>query len=142
MALTGEADSRHTRTDAQLQRFLVTPRAREPAPRDCEDPRVLITTSLLSRGLDFGPDVRHVFLPDAGRRGGASAHAANNNALELLHRAGRSARAGRAGSVVLFDRESAPGRSKVLINRRGQKRGIVRGQMDLLVRELRHRSRS
>lgn len=134
VALTGDADARATRTDPALGAFL----AREPP---AGSPRVLITTSLLSRGLDFGPHVRHVFLPDAGRSTKRSVHAANNNALELLHRAGRSARAGREGTVVVFDRQSAPGRTKVLLNRRGQKRGVVRGQMDLLVSALRRPKR-
>lgn len=137
--MTGDADARHARTDKDLARFLHRPYTRlEP---EADAPRVLITTSLLSRGLDFGPQVRHVFLPDAGRRGATSVHQANNNALELLHRAGRSARAGRAGTVVLFDKSSAPGNTKVLINRRGQKKGVIRGQMDLLVSELKHTKR-
>lgn len=137
--LTGDAERRSARTSAQLAHFLVDPRRRaaDAPPATTAAPRVLVTTSLLSRGLDFGPDVRHVFLPDAGRDGRRSVHAANNNALELLHRAGRSARAGRAGRVVLFDTASAPGHAKVLLNRSGQKRGVVRGQMALLVRELR-----
>ena len=143
VALTGDAERRSTRTNADLARFLVDPRRASGGgsggSSSSDGPRVLITTSLLSRGLDFGPDVRHVLLPDAGREGSRSAHAANNNALELLHRAGRSARAGRAGHVVLFDRASAPGRSKVLLNRAGKRRGIIRGQMDLLVRELRRK---
>ncbi|WFD36984.1 RNA helicase [Malassezia cuniculi] len=136
VSLTGDADKRSTRTNADLSRFLVDPRkANRPEEGG---PRVLVTTSLLSRGLDFGPYVKHVLLPDAGREGTRSAHSANNNALELLHRAGRSARAGRSGQVVIFDRSSAPGKSKLLINRSGKRKGIIRGQMDLLVRELRH----
>ncbi|WFC96964.1 RNA helicase [Malassezia brasiliensis] len=136
VALTGDADARARRTDARLAPFLHRPYARDDAPPDA--PRILLTTSVLSRGLDFGPRVRHVFVPDAGR---AAVQHANDNALELLHRAGRSARAGRAGSVVFFEKHSAPGHTKVLINRRGQKRGVVRGQMDLLVHALRRRKR-
>ncbi|WFD08123.1 RNA helicase [Malassezia vespertilionis] len=135
IALTGDDVSRFARTDPGVARFLHRPYARLVHEKDA--PRVLITTSLLSRGLDFGAQVRHVFLPDAGHGSTASAHAANNNALELLHRAGRSARAGRTGNVVVFDRASAPGKTKVLINHRGQKKGVVRGHMDLLVRALR-----
>ncbi|KAL9932847.1 hypothetical protein V8E36_008102 [Tilletia maclaganii] len=108
-------------------------------------PRVLITTSLLSRGLDFDPSVTHVFLPDriaystssygAGRlasslpgtpadssKGGGKgkdrpaaasaayssvASSAGINELELLHRAGRAARAGQVGHVVIFDKRAA-----------------------------------
>ena len=139
VAWTGEGSDRKTRTSPSLAPFLAGPSEylarRSPPGQDA--PRVLVTTSLLSRGLDFGPFLRHVFLPDAGRNTKRSVHAANNNALELLHRAGRSARAGRSGTVVVFDKSSAPGKSKVLINRRGQKKGVVRGQMDLLVQALR-----
>lgn len=142
VALTGDADDRRTRTSKELDPFLAHPASyRAGAEPPADAPRVLLTTSLLSRGLDFGPFVRHVFLPDAGRHTVRSVHAANNNALELLHRAGRSARAGRAGTVVVFDKDSAPGKSKVLINRRGQKKGIVRGQMALLVDALRRQKK-
>ncbi|WFD23946.1 RNA helicase [Malassezia equina] len=142
VALTGEADDRRTRTSKALYPFLARPTSYlEEADPPADAPRVLLTTSLLSRGLDFGPFVRHVFLPDAGRHTARSVHAANNNALELLHRAGRSARAGRAGTVVVFDKESAPGKTKVLINHRGQKKGIVRGQMALLVDALQRKKK-
>ncbi|KAL4399073.1 ATP binding protein [Malassezia pachydermatis] len=144
VALTGESGQRKTRTSKDIEPFLAGPSSyfsqhhQRHQPTD-STPRVLITTSLLSRGLDFGPYVRHVFLPDAGRNTARSVHAANNNALELLHRAGRSARAGRSGTVVVFDKNSAPGKTKVLINHRGQKKGIVRGQMDLLVHALKRK---
>ena len=144
VAWTGAAEDRKTRTSQHVAPFLAGPSEHYARRhhRDVETPRVLVTTSLLSRGLDFGPHLRHVFLPDAGRNTTRSVHAANNNALELLHRAGRSARAGRAGTVVVFDKNSAPGKTKVLLNRRGQKKGIVRGQMDLLVRALQRPSKS
>ncbi|KAF9043330.1 P-loop containing nucleoside triphosphate hydrolase protein [Panaeolus papilionaceus] len=61
-------------------------------------PHVLITTSLLSRGLDFSPDVKHVFIVDEPR-----------NMVDFLHRAGRSGRAGRAGKVVVFGRGKGRG---------------------------------
>jgi ATP-dependent RNA helicase MRH4 len=67
-------------------------------PRNEEEPRVLITTSLLSRGLDFSPDVRHVFILDNPR-----------NMVDFLHRAGRSARAGKEGTVVLFGKTKGRG---------------------------------
>ncbi|WFD41402.1 RNA helicase [Malassezia psittaci] len=137
VALTGDAEARSERTDKRLNLFLNKPYAKQVF--DPKAPRVLITTSVLSRGLDFGPHVRHVFVPDAGRHGKISVHTANHNALELLHRAGRSARAGREGSVVFFDRASAPGNAKVLINRSGKKKGVIRGQMDLLMQSLKHK---
>ncbi|OSX68133.1 hypothetical protein POSPLADRAFT_1080969, partial [Postia placenta MAD-698-R-SB12] len=54
-------------------------------------PHVLVTTSLLSRGLDFAPDIKHVFIVDEPR-----------NMADFLHRAGRSGRAGEKGKVVVF----------------------------------------
>ncbi|EIW82576.1 P-loop containing nucleoside triphosphate hydrolase protein [Coniophora puteana RWD-64-598 SS2] len=61
-------------------------------------PHVMITTSLLSRGLDFAPDVRHVFIVDEPR-----------NMIDFLHRAGRSGRAGEAGRVVIFNKTQGRG---------------------------------
>lgn len=52
---------------------------------------VLVTTSLLSRGLDFSPEIKHVFIVDEPR-----------NMIDFLHRAGRSGRAGQSGKVVVF----------------------------------------
>ena len=62
-------------------------------------PHVLITTSLLSRGLDFAPSIRHVFIVDEPR-----------NVLDFLHRAGRSGRAGHKGKVVVFGKFPQSGR--------------------------------
>ncbi|KGB77870.1 ATP-dependent RNA helicase MRH4 mitochondrial [Cryptococcus deuterogattii R265] len=53
--------------------------------------RVLVTTSLLSRGLDFHPSVSSVFLVQPPR-----------DVLDFVHRAGRAGRAGRPGRVVVF----------------------------------------
>ncbi len=63
-------------------------------------PRVLITTSLLSRGLDFDPSVRNVFIVDPPR-----------NMVDFLHRAGRSGRAGESGKVVVFGKMKGRGSS-------------------------------
>lgn len=40
------------------------PERHTPEREDKETPRVLITTSLLSRGLDFSPAIKHVFIVD------------------------------------------------------------------------------
>ncbi|EIM91737.1 P-loop containing nucleoside triphosphate hydrolase protein [Stereum hirsutum FP-91666 SS1] len=73
-------------------------RAPEPARKEKEEnedePRILISTSLLARGLDFAPEVTHVLMVDPTR-----------NTADFLHRAGRTARAGREGTVVLFAKE-------------------------------------
>ncbi|KAJ4485434.1 P-loop containing nucleoside triphosphate hydrolase protein [Lentinula aciculospora] len=61
-------------------------------------PHVLLTTSLLSRGLDFSPSVKHVFIVDEPR-----------NVVDFLHRAGRTGRAGREGVVVVFGRGGGRG---------------------------------
>ncbi|KAE9402639.1 P-loop containing nucleoside triphosphate hydrolase protein, partial [Gymnopus androsaceus JB14] len=63
-----------------------------PTPSDyTTTPHVLLTTSLLSRGLDFSPDVNHIFIFDEPR-----------NMVDFLHRAGRTGRAGERGRVVVF----------------------------------------
>ncbi|PCH33016.1 DEAD-domain-containing protein [Wolfiporia cocos MD-104 SS10] len=63
-----------------------------------KEPHVMITTSLLSRGLDFAPDIKHVFIVDEPR-----------NMVDFLHRAGRSGRAGEKGKVVVFGRVKGRG---------------------------------
>ncbi|KAF5376083.1 hypothetical protein D9615_007737 [Tricholomella constricta] len=64
-------------------------------------PHVMITTSLLSRGLDFSPSIRHVFIVDEPR-----------NMIDFLHRAGRAGRAGEKGKVVVFGKMKGRGSSK------------------------------
>ncbi|THU93420.1 P-loop containing nucleoside triphosphate hydrolase protein [Dendrothele bispora CBS 962.96] len=61
-------------------------------------PHVMITTSLLSRGLDFSPDLKNVFIVDEPR-----------NLIDFLHRAGRSGRAGQRGRVVVFGKYEGRG---------------------------------
>ncbi|KAF8642471.1 hypothetical protein AX16_009472 [Volvariella volvacea WC 439] len=69
------------------------------APNDPKQtPHVLITTSLLSRGLDFSPDIKNVFIVDEPR-----------NMIDFLHRAGRTARMGERGRVVLFGKMKGRG---------------------------------
>ena len=66
--------------------------------KDPKTPHVLITTSLLSRGLDFSPDIKHVFIVDEPR-----------NMIDFLHRAGRAGRAGEKGKVVVFSKMTGRG---------------------------------
>ncbi|EAU87101.1 RNA helicase [Coprinopsis cinerea okayama7 len=66
------------------------------------NPHVLITTSLLSRGLDFDPSIKHVFIVDEPR-----------NMVDFLHRAGRSGRmGGLGGKVVVFGRSGVVDRDR------------------------------
>ncbi|TFK26076.1 P-loop containing nucleoside triphosphate hydrolase protein [Coprinopsis marcescibilis] len=58
-------------------------------------PHVLITTSLLSRGLDFDPEVKNVFIVDEPR-----------SMVDFLHRAGRS---GRMGGIPVGGAASSSG---------------------------------
>lgn len=99
LAVTSNTDSRTRGSNGELDSFLLPVGGQGAAPLiETKVPRVLVTTSLLSRGLDFAPDVRHVFILDTPR-----------DTLDFIHRAGRSARAGRAGSVTVFGgRESLP----------------------------------
>ncbi|KAH9931295.1 P-loop containing nucleoside triphosphate hydrolase protein [Fomitopsis serialis] len=64
-------------------------------------PHVMITTSLLSRGLDFSPDLKHVFIVDEPR-----------NMIDFLHRAGRSGRAGEQGKVIVFGKTKGRGSAR------------------------------
>ncbi|KAH9958070.1 P-loop containing nucleoside triphosphate hydrolase protein [Russula dissimulans] len=65
-------------------------------------PRVLLSTSLLARGLDFDASVSHVFVLDPPQ-----------NTADFLHRAGRTARAGRSGKVVVFGKGGGRGAGKL-----------------------------
>ncbi|KAG6812233.1 hypothetical protein H0H92_003773 [Tricholoma furcatifolium] len=76
--------------------------AKDETPAVASDPKVephvMITTSLLSRGLDFSPSIRHVFIVDEPR-----------NMIDFLHRAGRAGRAGERGKVVVFGKMTGRG---------------------------------
>lgn len=72
-----------------------------PAVKSEEEPNVLITTSLLSRGLDFAPEIKHVLITDQPR-----------NMVDFLHRAGRTGRAGQDGTVVVFGKSKGRGSEK------------------------------
>jgi ATP-dependent RNA helicase MRH4 len=60
---------------------------------DVNAPRVLLTTLLIARGLDFDSSVSHVFVLVPPR-----------NTADFLHRAGCTARAAGSGRVVVFGR--------------------------------------
>ncbi|KAJ9105068.1 hypothetical protein QFC19_003700 [Naganishia cerealis] len=96
-AINGDADERIRGSNGVLDQFLLKPGQTESSakPGRSEDhtksPRVLITTSLLSRGLDFAPSVKHVLLIDEPR-----------DILDFMHRAGRTGRAGQQGTVTIF----------------------------------------
>jgi ATP-dependent RNA helicase MRH4 len=113
VALTGSADSRKRGNNHHLDGFLkssnfsttsasqAAEKARAPKPGSSNPavtPHVLITTSLLSRGLDFSPEIKNVFIVDEPR-----------NMIDFLHRAGRAGRAGEAGNVVIFGRAEGRG---------------------------------
>ncbi|KAI6021028.1 P-loop containing nucleoside triphosphate hydrolase protein [Pisolithus marmoratus] len=106
VALTGNADGRQRGSNHHLDGFLKqsssTPSAAVAVPPRSSDPavtpHVLVTTSLLSRGLDFDPDIKHVFIVDEPR-----------NMIDFLHRAGRTGRAGEMGKVVVFGRTKGRG---------------------------------
>jgi ATP-dependent RNA helicase MRH4 len=107
VALTSRSEARGRGSNRHLDGFLrtrnsssssvrpvtaLTPTSTTSMPADPKaHPHVLITTSLLSRGLDFAPDIRHVFIVDEPR-----------NTVDFLHRAGRTGRAGQWGKVVIF----------------------------------------
>ncbi|BEJ17892.1 hypothetical protein CspHIS471_0701600 [Cutaneotrichosporon sp. HIS471] len=86
LAWTGDSPERVRGRDGPLEAFLARGQVGDP-----KGPRVLVTTSLLSRGLDFSADVTTIYLVDAPR-----------DVLDFVHRAGRAGRAGRHGRVVVF----------------------------------------
>lgn len=107
VALTKDSDARNIGNNHHLDGFLRTNNSRVK-PRSSSSskdkgPHVMITTSMLSRGLDFSPDVRHVFIVDEPR-----------NMIDFLHRAGRSARAGQVGKVVVFGKLKGRGSTKAI----------------------------
>ncbi|KAL4072077.1 P-loop containing nucleoside triphosphate hydrolase protein [Scleroderma citrinum] len=115
VALTGSAESRQRGSNHHLDGFLkrnpssvsvpstssTTPVASSSDPAVI--PHVLVTTSLLSRGLDFSPDIKHVFIVDEPR-----------NMIDFLHRAGRTGRAGETGKVVVFGRSKGRGSGRAV----------------------------
>jgi ATP-dependent RNA helicase MRH4 len=98
-AINGDADERIRGSNGVLDQFLLKPGQTESRSKSgvsstddqTKAPRVLITTSLLSRGLDFAPSVKHVLLIDEPR-----------DILDFMHRAGRTGRAGQQGTVTIF----------------------------------------
>lgn len=93
--LTSTSEARQFGSNRHLEGFL-KPSSLRPSksPRtvlDRDDPQVLITTSLLSRGLDFSSDIKNVLIIDQ-----------PIDMIDFLHRAGRAARAGLPGNVIIF----------------------------------------
>ncbi|KAG8930982.1 RNA helicase [Tulasnella sp. 418] len=98
LVMVGDDEQRRKGSNKHLAGFL-KPSAANPSssnPTEATNtthasPSILITTSLLSRGLDFSPSIKHVFVVDEPR-----------SAVDFLHRAGRTGRAGKTGTVVIF----------------------------------------
>lgn len=99
VALTSTSAARKRGSNHHLDGFMRSSEGAAPTPESPKDaPHVLITTSLLSRGLDFAPSIRHVFVVDEPR-----------NMVDFLHRAGRAGRAGERGKVVVFGKMKGRG---------------------------------
>jgi ATP-dependent RNA helicase MRH4 len=112
LVMTGSSEGRRRGSNKHLESFLRRPPgSRDPSPlwrssSSKSEPRVLVTTSLLARGLDFSPFVSHVLIVDEPR-----------NEVDFLHRAGRTGRAGHPGTVVIF--------GKGIVPRKAKKRGFA-----------------
>ena len=99
VAMTSQSENRGRGSNRHLDGFLRTDddkhqdtaAATKSSTSVKDSAHVMITTSLLSRGLDFSPLIKHVFIVDEPR-----------NMIDFLHRAGRSGRAGQSGKVVMF----------------------------------------
>jgi ATP-dependent RNA helicase MRH4 len=119
-----EKGTRTRNNDKAIQPFLKTPatslkRRQSKNDQAADDsgvssdaqrePRVLVTTSILSRGLDFNESVRHVFIVDEPR-----------NVVDFIHRAGRTGRAGQKGKVVIFSKSSGRGSGRSKTGVRGE----------------------
>jgi len=105
IALTSTSEERRHGSNKHLDGFLRPLSAKQRREQRVnesipvrDNPHVMITTSLLSRGLDFSLDLRHVFIVDQPR-----------NLIDFLHRAGRSGRAGQKGNVVIFGKMKGRG---------------------------------
>ncbi|KIM37589.1 hypothetical protein M413DRAFT_448388 [Hebeloma cylindrosporum] len=97
VAMTSQSEHRGRGSNKHLEGFLRKKDDAEGATSTAtssdvkEVLHVMVTTSILSRGLDFSPDIKHVFIVDEPR-----------NTIDFLHRAGRTGRAGQQGKVVIF----------------------------------------
>jgi ATP-dependent RNA helicase MRH4 len=118
---TSSGEGRTRGTQGGLEPFLKNPkRALSPdgtnaRPHSTDpSPRILITTSLLSRGLDFDEEVRTVALVDPPK-----------DTLDFVHRAGRTGRAGRRGRVIVFGMGDGVGGSRGVQGRGGVGRGMA-----------------
>jgi ATP-dependent RNA helicase MRH4 len=111
VALTSQGATRNKGNNHHLDGFLKANRTGRSVPgmasshtansSAADTPHVLITTSLLSRGLDFTPSIRHVLIPEPPR-----------NMIDFLHRAGRSGRAGEWGRVIVFVKAKGRGSAR------------------------------
>jgi len=103
VAMTSQSEHRGRGSNKHLAGFLRKDedQVTQPSTNVKDSPHVMITTSLLSRGLDFSPSIKHVFIVDEPR-----------NMIDFLHRAGRSGRAGQRGKVVMFGKMMGRGSSK------------------------------
>ena len=104
VAMTSQSEHRGRGSNKHLAGFLRKDdedQVTQPSTNVKDSAHVMITTSLLSRGLDFSPSIKHVFIVDEPR-----------NMIDFLHRAGRSGRAGQTGKVVIFGKMTGRGSSR------------------------------
>ena len=98
--LTSTSEARRFGSNRHLEGFLRAPskKPRAQQPLNALEPDVLITTSLLSRGLDFSSDIKYVLIVDE-----------PIDMIDFIHRAGRSGRAGAQGHVIVFGKTKGRG---------------------------------
>lgn len=138
LLMTSESATRKRGTNKHVSDFLVNPREQlqglieakhdpklhlpvKTSPKaignrvdvDAPDPvlseqRVMVTTGVLSRGLDFSPNVSTILMVDE-----------PTTAVDFIHRAGRAGRAGNMGRVVIFSKSH-----KASMNALPDKRGL------------------
>ena len=83
----------------------------------------MVTTSLLSRGLDFSPEVKHVDEP--------------RNMIDFLYRAGRSGRAGQSGKLIEIRKRVVVFTARLSLNLRPKYNGPLRSTLKKLSKGVR-----